>query len=72
MIMKQKLLETLCWKGSNLQRWILPPWRPRQEDSDDTYIDLNDILVQVNDLKEYCTPQVSWYYCLPSMSYLIA
>lgn len=60
LIYKQRFLETMSWKGSNQERWIFPPWKPsssHSEEGKDTYVDLNDILLQLNELKPFCTTQ---------------
>jgi hypothetical protein len=60
LVMKQKLLETLSWKGAGGERLLFPPWRPHKQIAEEREnIDLNDILLQVNELKEYCNAQVS-------------
>jgi hypothetical protein len=68
--MKQKFFEMMSWKGSGGDRWIYPPYKPSASSGasssssvDDPYanegIELNDILLQVNELKPYCSQQVS-------------
>jgi hypothetical protein len=57
--MKQKLLETLSWNGAGGDRLNFQPWKPQKlMDDDRENIDLNDILLQVNELKDYCNAQV--------------
>jgi hypothetical protein len=59
--MKQKLLETLSWKGAGGDRLNFQPWKPQKlMDDDRENIDLNDILLQVNELKDYCNAQVKF------------
>jgi hypothetical protein len=59
LIMKQRFLETLSWKGSGGEKWVFPPWKPMISSfADQDTTDLQDILQQVNNMREYCNTQV--------------